>query len=178
MSLSSTPPGTGWNEKLYDGTPVRIRPIDEHDAELELEFLNHLSPEFRNSRFLGLVRDPSPEVARELTSLDPATAVAFIALVSHQGRDHQIGAAQFRVNATGDSCDATLTVSGEWRKRGVGSLLMRRLIEAARARGIRHMRAYAPARSHGGDQLAARIGFQRRQDPRDSATVIYDLPLQ
>lgn len=178
MSPSSTSPGTGWNEKLYDGTTVWIRPIDERDAELELEFLNHLSPEFRNARFLGLVRDPSPEVARELTNLDPATDMAFIALVSYQGRDHQVGAAQFRVNAAGDSCDASLAVSGEWRKRGVGSLLMRHLIEAARARGIRHMRAYAPMRSDGGDHLAARIGFQRRQDPRDSATVIYDLPLQ
>ncbi len=176
MSKTNAPPG--WNEKLYDGTSIWIRPIARQDAELELEFLNHLSPRFRNSRFLGLVRDPSPEVARELTNLDPAKAVAFIALVSQEGRDHQIGAAQFHVNTQGDSCDASLTVSDEWRKRGVGSFLMHHLIEAARARGIRHMRAYAPSRSGGGDQLAARIGFQRRLDPRDPATVIYDLSLQ
>ena len=177
MSQTNAPSGNGWNEKLHDGTTVRIRLIDREDAELELEFLNHLSPEFRSSRFLGLIRDPSPAVARELTSLDPATAVGFIALVSHDGRDQQIGAAQFQVNTTGDSCDASLAVSGDWRKRGVGSFLMRHLIAAARARGMRHMRAYAPSRSGGGDQLAARIGFQRRLDPRDPATVIYDLSL-
>ncbi len=171
-------PGTGWTEKLNDGTLVRIRPIDEHDAELELEFLQHLSPEFRKARFLGMVRDPSPEVARKLTEIDPARAVALIALASYQGRDHQIGAVQFHVNAAGDSCDVSLTVSGEWRKRGVGSLLMRHLIDAARARGIRHMRAYPSMPSDGGDNLIARIGFQRRQDPHDPATVYYDLPLQ
>lgn len=178
MSQTNPPPGNGWSEKLHDGTIVRIRSIDRDDAELELEFLNHLSPEFRSARFLGLVRDPSPEVARELTDLDSATAVAFIALVSNEGRDQQIGAAQFHVNATGDSCDAALAVSGDWRKRGVGSFLMRHLIEAARARGIRHIRAYAPSRSGGGDQLAARIGFLRRLDSRDPATVIYDLSLE
>lgn len=178
MAPTHAPSSEGWNEKLADGTAVRIRSINEQDAELELEFLNHLSPAFRSSRFLGLVRDPTPEVARELTRLDPACAVGFIALVPREGREREIGAAQFHVNAAGDRCDASLTVSGEWRKRGVGSLLMRHLIAAARARGIRHMCAYAPSRSGGGDRLAAHIGFQRRLDPRDPATVIYDLSLE
>lgn len=178
MPKSNTPSGNGWTEKLNDGTPVRIRSIDGQDAELELEFLQHLSPEFRKARFLGMVRDPSAEVAHTLTDIDPARAMAFIAVASYQGRDHQIGAAQFHVNAAGDNCDASLTVSGEWRKRGVGSLLMRHLIEAARARGIQHMRAYVSIPSDGGDNLIASIGFQRRQDPRDPATVYYDLPLQ
>ena len=110
--------------------------------------------------------------------LSVATGVGFIAVVSHQGRDRQIGAAQFRINATGESCDASLTVSDEWRKRGVGSFLMQHLIAAAKARGVRHMRAYALSRSGGGDRLAVLIGFQRRLDPRDPATVIYDLSLE
>lgn len=178
MPKADTHPDTGWNETLHDGTEILIRPIDHRDAELELEFLEHLSPEFRNARFLGLVQDPSPEVARRLTELDPADAVGFIAVVSHQGQDQEIGAAQFHVNTRGDGCDASLTVSGEWRKRGVGSLLMRRLIRAARARGIRRMRAYIPASSGTGDQLAVRIGFQHRVDPRDPATLIYEMDLQ
>lgn len=178
MAQTDASPGEGWNERLPDGAVVRIRSIGQQDAELELEFLTHLSPAFRSSRFLGLVHDPTPEVARELTSLDPARAVGFIALVPYEGREREIGAAQFHANAAGDSCDASLTVSGEWRQRGVGSLLMRHLIAAARARGIRHMRAYAPGRSGGGDRLAANIGFQRRLDPRDPATVIYDLSLE
>ena len=178
MPQTNAASGNGWIEKLNDGTPVQIRSIDGQDADLELEFLQHLSPEFRKARFLGMVRDPSPEVSRALTDIDPARAMAFIALASYQGRDHQIGAAQFHVNAVGDNCDAALTVSGEWRKRGVGSLLMRHLIEAAKARGIRHMRAYPSISSDGGDNLIARIGFQRLQDPRDPATVYYDLSLQ
>lgn len=101
-------------------------------------------------------------MTHELTDIDPANAVAFIALVSHDGRERQVGAAQFHAN--GDSCGAALTVSGEWRKRGVGSVLMRHLLDAARARGIRHMRAFAPARG-GSDRLASRIGFRRRVDP-------------
>ncbi len=177
-SPPKTPPRTGWHNTLVDGTSVWIRPIDEQDAELELEFLNNLSPEFRRLRFLGLVRDPCPEVARELTDLDPARAAGFVALVSREGRHHQIGAAHFHINAEGDGCDCSVTVSEEWQKRGVGSSLMRRLVDAARARGVKHMRAHAPARSDGSHHLATRIGFRRRLDRRDPATVIYHLKLR
>lgn len=174
MSRAKPVSTVGWDESLPDGMRVRIRPVGPDDAGLELEFLGHLSPEFRSARFLGLVRDPSPEVARKLTDIDPANAVALIALVADGGRERQIGAAHF--HCSGDRCDAALTVSGEWRRRGVGSALMRHLIDAARARGIRHMRAYAPSGSHG-EHLAARIGFRRRPDPHDPATVLYDLEL-
>lgn len=171
------PPRAGWNKQLYDGTVVCIRPIDRQDAELELEFLNRLSPGMRSLRFLGLVREPCPDVARELTDLDPARAVGFMAVASDEGRDRQIGAAHFRTNAAGDRCDCSVTVSDEWQKRGVGSSLMRLLIEAARSRGIRHMRAFAPARPDGSHHLAARLGFERRLDPRDPAVVVYHLDL-
>lgn len=172
------PPDTGWHMRLHDGTSVWIRPIDEQDAELELQFLNSLSPEFRRLRFLGLVRDPCPEVARELTDLDPGNAAGFIALISQEGRDRQIGAAHFHTDAKGDGCDCSVTVSEEWQKRGVGSSLMRRLVDVATARGLRHMRAQAPARSDGSHHLAARIGFRRRLDRHDPATVVYHLKLR
>lgn len=177
-SATNAPARIGTDTTLVDGTSAWIRPIDEGDAELELEFLNSLSPEFRSLRFLGLIHEPSPDVARELTDLDPASAVGFIALISQQDRERQIGAAHFHINAKGDGCDCSVTVSEAWQKRGVGSSLMLRLVDAARARGVKHMRAHAPARSDGSHHLAARIGFRRRLDRRDPATVVYHLKLR
>lgn len=177
-SRTGAPPRSGWTARLYDGTPVVIRPIDRQDADLELEFLNHLSPEMRHLRFLGLVREPCPEVARELTDLDPSVAAGFIAVVSDEGREREIGAAHFHADPTGKRCDCSVTVSDQWQKRGVGSLLMHQLIEAARTRGMRHMRAFAPAQSGGSRQLAGRLGFQRRLDPHDPGAVVYDLELE
>lgn len=127
-----TPPVVGWTTRLYDGTPVLIRPIGKQDAELELEFLDRLSPEMRELRFLGLVHEASPEVAEELTDLDPAAAAGFIAVVAEDGRERQIGAAHFHLDAEKDACDCSATVSDEWQKRGVGSALMHVLIAAAR----------------------------------------------
>ena len=173
-----SPPRTGWYVQLPDGATVWIRSIEEQDAKLELEFLNNLSPKLRSLRFLGLVREPSPDVARELTDLDPAKATGFIALTTHEGREQQIGAAHFHIDTRGDGCDCSVTVSEDWQKRGVGSSLMRRLVDAAKARGLRHMRAHAPAHSDGSHHLAARIGFRRRLDRHDPATVVYHLKLR
>lgn len=168
----------GWQEQLADGTTVLVRPIRQEDAELEFEFLNELSPEYRGARFLGLVRDPSREVARQLTNVDPATAVAMIALAATGDRMREVGVAHFLINTAGDQCDCTLAVGEAWQRRGIGAVLMGHLIKAARARGIRRMRAFAPARTGPTHQsLAARLGFERRADPRDPAVVIYDLEL-
>src|SRR5690348_4932220 len=172
-----SPSESGWSQRLLDGTLMHIRPIRKQDADLELEFLNDLSPEMRGLRFLGLIREPCPDVARGLTDLDPRHAAGFIAVVSDGGRERQIGAAQFYVSPKGDSCDCSVTVSDKWQKQGVGSSLMHVLIDAARQRGIRHLRAFAPAHSDGSHHLAARLGFKRHLDLHDPAVEAYHLEL-
>jgi acetyltransferase len=174
---AASPPGMGWNQRLLDGTLVHIRPIRKQDAGLELEFLNRLSPGMRSLRFLGLIQEPCPDVARGLTDLDPRCAAGFIAVVSDGGRERQIGAAHFHVSPKGDSCDCSVTVSDEWQKRGVGSSLMHVLIDAARQRGIRHLRAFAPAQSGGSHRLASRLGFKRHLDLHDPSVEAYHLEL-
>ena len=172
---SGVAPATGWHKQLRDGISIWIRPISEQDAELELEFLKSLSPEARKLRFFGLVHEPSIEVARELTRLDPTHAAAFIAVASLDGREQQIGAAHYRTNEKGDSCDCSVTLDDAWRRRGIGTLLMRYLIDDAKSRGIRHMCAFAPADSDDNSRLAGRLGFERRPDVHDPATVVYHL---
>lgn len=170
-------PQSGHLQPLRDGAFVCLRPIDRDDVERELEFLHGLSPAMRRLRFLGLVKEPGIDVARELTDLDPAHSVGFVAVVSDQGRERQIGAAHLRTGSSGDGCDCAVAVDDAWQNRGIGSALMRLLIEAARARGIRHMRALAPERPDGSHHLAARLGFQRRPDARDPAVMAYHLDL-
>jgi GNAT superfamily N-acetyltransferase len=167
----------GWREKLHDGSRITIRAISKDDEELELAFLKDLSPEFQRLRFLGLVRDPDAEVVHELTNIDPRREAGFIAVASRDGEEVEIGAARLRVDADKTRCDCAVTVSEPWQGRGVGSLLMRYLVEEARVRGIRHMYAVDPIACEKTHQLALRLGFRRRPDPDDPAAMIYDLDL-
>ena len=166
-----------WKERLRDGSDVFIRPIRPADIERERAFLSRLSPEYRAYRFIGLIKRPNDSVARELTCVDPARAVALVALVRERGGDAEIGAAHYCASTDGSRCDCAVTVDPRWQQRGVGRLLMRHLIEVARTRGIRRMYAVDPVRCAGAHRLAERLGFHCRPDPEDPIVTTFELVL-
>lgn len=176
-SASPTRDAMEWTECLADGSVVHIRPIDPGDVSRERAFLARLSPEYRAYRFLGLVPGADKGVARELTDVDPESEVALVALKRNGEDGDEIGVARFRVSADGGHCDCAVTVDPEWQRRGIGRLLMQRLIGIARARGIRRMYAADAARCVGTHLLAERLGFHSRPDPEDPAVTTFELTL-
>lgn len=162
--------------RLRDGTIVQVRPLGPGDAAREQDFLAHLSPEYHAYRFLGLIKSPSSEVARELTHPDPGEVV-LAALVEDHGRAREIGVARFRPRADGESCDCAVTVDPAWQRLGVGGVLMQSLIDEARTRGIRWMYAVDAARCPGTHKLAERLGFHACTDPEDPIATSFRLHL-
>jgi len=166
-----------WNETLRDGTRVVIRPIRAEDAALERAFIERLSPESRRLRFLGSISEPSDDMIRRLTDVDYQHDVAFIALVDHDGGQREIGVSRFSTTVDGKSCECAVTVADEWHNKGLGSLLMRHLIEVARQRGVRTMISLDAADNPAMRDLAHYLGFRRERDPNDAAQVIHTLTL-
>lgn len=169
--------GPCWTETLRDGAHVLIRPIRPEDAALEKKFIERLSPTSRRYRFLGSIGEPSEELIRRLTWIDHHRAAAFVALVHRDGETREVGVSRFCLDADGRSCECAVTVADEWQHKGLGVILMRHLIEVARARGIRSMVSYDAAENAGMRDLAAFLGFHRTADPDDPRQVIYTLPL-
>lgn len=165
-------------ETLRDGTQVFIRPIRKEDAELERAFLEHLSSEFQRHRFLGVVMQPSPEVIKQLTDIDPRQETAFIALTHQHGKDVEVGVGRYYLNEDRKSCECTVAVSPEWQKRGVGQILAQHLIDDARARGLKRMYSIDAVYDENVHMLAQRLGFERKPDREDPLSVTYELLLQ
>jgi GNAT superfamily N-acetyltransferase len=167
-----------WTQRLRDGTIVHIRPIDQDDTPRELAFLSRLTPEHRSYRFLGLMKDVTEGVARELTHVDPESEVVLIAIVKDGREDVEIGAARFQAGRDGTQCDCAVTVDPAWQKRGIGGMLMRHLIDVARTCGIRRMYSVDAARCAGAHLLAERLGFHSRPDPEDPVVTTFELMLR
>ena len=166
-----------WSERLGDGHRVHIRPIGPNDLSRERAFLARLSPEARGYRFLGLIKDVDSDVVRELTRVDPDTEVALIALAG--GADGpEIGVARYRSSDDGTHCDCAVAVDPAWKRRGVGRLLMRHLIDIARTRGIRRMYAIDAARCADTHRLAEHLGFRSRPDPEDPHVLTFELIIE
>ncbi|NCT66193.1 MAG: GNAT family N-acetyltransferase [Rhodanobacteraceae bacterium] len=167
-----------WEEYARSGDVVQIRPICPSDKTRERAFLGRLSAESRANRFIGLVKDASDDVAEELTSVDPIREVTLAAFAHPGAREVEIGAACYRASEDGSRCDCTVTVDPAWQKLGIGTALMRHLIDVARSRGIRRMYAAAvatgPSASH---MLAERLGFHARPDPEDPLVTTFELEL-
>lgn len=163
-------------ETLRDGSRVTIRPISRNDIELERRFIEELSPEARRYRFLCGVGTPSEALLQKLTILDAEREAALIAVTGEHGKLREVGVARF--SALPDrSAEVAVTVADDWRHRGLATLLMHRLTDIARARGIRSLFSVDSGANIPMRDLALHLGFHCRTDPQDATQVIYTLPL-
>jgi len=164
-------------ELLSDGTKVMIRPIHEHDVELERRFIEDLSPASRRFRFLDTMRSPSEALLKQMTSIDSATDAAYIAVIDIDGKEREIGVARFCALPDGGDCEFAVTVADEWQKKGLATLLMRRLVEIARSRGIRKMHSSDAADNTSMRKFAEQLHFRHERDPDDATHVLYTVDL-
>lgn len=166
-----------WSETLRDQTRVVIRPIGKHDGEAERAFIEGLSAESRRFRFLGQVRSPSDRMIEDFTDIDLAHEAAFVAVIPEGSGERIIGVSRYGTDPDGRNCECAVTVSDEWQGKGLGTLLMKHLIEVAKARGIHSMTSIDSADNVPMSDLARHLGFRSRVDPDDAAQVIHELDL-
>jgi len=169
--------GLHWDEPLYDGTFVRIRPLRPSDGEREWTFLKRLSSEQREYRFVGLVKPLDDALVKELTCTNPACEVELGAFATTGSGEIEIGAARYFADPDGLHCDCSVAVDPAWQKRGVGRALMRRLIDMASQRGIRRMYVVGGSSRAGAHAFVERLGFRSRPDPEDPLVTTFELVL-
>ena len=166
-----------WRETLADGTAVTIRAIRKEDAELEREFIGRLSAEARRMRFLGQIKEPSDALIRQLTDLDFDQEMALIAIIDENGREVEVGVSRYAKGDRRDHGECAVTVADAWQHRGLGTLLMRRLIEVARAHGMTRLSSTDIPDNLKMRQLAEDLGFARHFDVGNPHEVVHSLDL-
>lgn len=138
---------------LKDGTPVTLRLVRPDDAPLFERAFEQLSPASRYSRFFAAKQKLSRDELAYLTHPDNASHLAVGALMEGQG----IGVARFVALGDG-SAEAAVTVIDALQGKGLGTLLLARLAEAARERGIERFRAEVLSSNDAMLHLAATLG--------------------
>lgn len=177
-TVTPLPSESPWLEVLRDGTHVLIRSICPQDRENERAFIEGLSSHARHYRFLGGTYHPSEAFLSRLTAIDPAREAAFIALDAGQANGSILGVSRFSADSTGERCECAVTVADHWQNKGLATALMRHLIDAARARGMRTMYSVDLAGNAAMNDLARHLGFSCRADPDDPSLVVHELELQ
>ena len=166
-----------WTETLRDGSRVVIRPITKSDAAAERDFIQELSPTSRRMRFLGQVGVPSNEMIALLTDIDYVQDVAFAATVAGASEDRIVGVSRYGTDPAGIRCECAVVVGDAWQGKGLGTALMKHLIEVARSRGIHSMYSLDSSENHAMSDLAHHLGFSSRPDPDDATQTLHELTL-
>ena len=163
--------------RLNDGTQILIRPIRPEDAENEREFVNGLSDQSKYYRFMYSLNEITPEMLARYTQIDYDREMAFIALAGSGDQQKQIGVARYSTYPSEPVCEFAVVVADEWQGKGVGTALLRVLIESARVKGLERMEGSVLATNRHMLRFIADAGFEITPDPDDRSVVKTSLRL-
>jgi len=162
---------------LRDGRRARLREISPGDRDELRQAFARLSGESRYLRFMSFMKELPPRLLESAVNPHPERELGLVAEVDAPDGVDIVGGARYFIQSDGESCEFAVTVADDWQRVGLASRLLRELISAARARGLKEMDGYVLAGNRGMLDLARRLGFTRRSDPNDPAVTIVRLPL-
>jgi acetyltransferase len=123
---------------LLDGTLVTIRPIRPDDAAGLQAGFQRLSPESVYLRFLETFSMLTDKQARDFANVDYRNKMALVAEIRENDQDNLIGVARYAlVGGHGSKlAESAVVVVDEYQGRGLGTLLLDRLVKYARDHGV------------------------------------------
>ena len=145
------------HEKARGGERVLIRELRPDDMAAYRDFLRDVSPEDLRLRFFAHGAGLIAEEMKQLAHLDHAHNTAFIALDEDTGR--VLGIVRLKDELDERTAEFAVLVRSALKGHGVGWLLMRRIIDHAREKGLRRVYGDVLAENTGMLQMATELGF-------------------
>lgn len=162
-----------YHEEAKDGEPVTIRPIRPEDEPLMVKFHETLSEQSVYMRYFHMMN------LDQRTAHDRLTRICFIdydremALVAERKNpgtgEHEImGVGRLsRHGAVPDEAEFSVLISDSFQWRGIGTLLVEKLLEVGRAEGLARITAEILFDNHPMQRISRRLGFSLRRDTEE-----------
>jgi GNAT superfamily N-acetyltransferase len=119
--------------RLFDGTPAALRPITPEDAAALRRFHSHLSDGTIRMRFFSLHLELSIDEVERFTTVDGDDRVALVVTTPTD----LVAVGRYDRCEEPSTAEVAFVVADAYQHHGLGSLLLDRLAERARAAGIR-----------------------------------------
>lgn len=125
----------GWDTVVDTSKgPLRLRPIRPSDETIYPEFFAHLTARDLRYRFFGGVARPSHDQIAQLTQIDYARAMAFVALDPSDGT--LLGVSRLSADPDNQAAEFAILVRSDKQRQGIGTKLLEQLIDYATSSGI------------------------------------------
>jgi acetyltransferase len=154
---------------------LTLRPIRPDDAVLYPAFLERMDPEDMRLRFLMPMTTVSPDLLVRLTRLDYDREMAFVAIAGESGA--LCGIVRYSADPDRERAEFGVLVRSDLRGIGLGTALMRTLMDYARSEGIRRLEGMVLHENTRMLQLCDELGFTAQHDANDLMLVRVALDL-
>jgi GNAT superfamily N-acetyltransferase len=152
------PPGEGADVVLSDGATVHLRAIRPDDADALRAFHARLSPESIVLRFFGPHPRLSDAEVERFTHVDGVDRVALIATRASR----LVAVARYDRTPGSDEAEVAFVVVDAFQGRGLGTILLQHLADAARSHGIRYLVADTLSENYRMLNVFRDAGFARK----------------
>jgi GNAT superfamily N-acetyltransferase len=157
------------HEHLRDGSPVEIRALRPEDEAEMLAALERTSAQSLQRRFFVIKRHFSDKERASFMEVDFKNHVALVVLAREAGRQVIVGGGRYIVFEPGRA-EMAFVVIDSWQGRGIGSLLMRHLIQLAGIAGLQELTAEVLPENAPMRNVFGKFGF-RTVPSRDPHTI-------
>lgn len=149
------------------GLDLLLRPIRPEDEPLYGPFFEHLTSHDIRMRFFGALGQVNHSQIARFTQIDYARAMAFVALEAGSGE--LLGLSRLSAEPDGRRAEFALLVRSDRKGLGIGSALMRQLIDYAKAEGIGTLFGDVQEENDAMLSLCWKLGFEDGAHPDDRA---------
>jgi RimJ/RimL family protein N-acetyltransferase len=140
-SLFGVYPARMEEARKYDGIKVTFRPAKPVDDRLIQEHFYAMDEKDVQTRFFGMRRSFYREDMEDMFQVDYIKNLSIVAVTGEVGFEKIIGLGMYALEH-GTVAEVAFSVSTEWQGKGIASVLLEKLTEAARENGITSLQAY------------------------------------
>jgi RimJ/RimL family protein N-acetyltransferase len=154
-------------ELLGEGSQIEIRVLRPEDEADMLAALGKVSAQSLQRRFFVMKRHFSDKERAFFMDIDFKNHVAIVALADEDGHKAIVGGGRYIVFEPGRA-EMAFVVVDAWQGRGVGSILMRHLVNIASNAGLKELTAEVLPENKAMIRVFGKFGFNPapRRDPQ------------
>lgn len=161
---------------LPDSTELLLRPIRPEDGPAFQELHARLSPEEIRFRFLHPMKGLSTDLTARLTQIDYDREMALV-LTRKPGGPEILGVVRITADPNIDKAEFAIVIRRDMTGQGLGPMLLRRIIDYSKSRGIRYIYGEVLTDNRSMLKLAEVLGFKKRPVPDDPGVMHVSLNL-
>jgi acetyltransferase len=170
-------PSGGEKVRTQDGRELVLRAIEPGDVAAMQRCFTRLSPEEIRRRFLHAMSELPTPMAQQLCQTDRARETALVLMDDSVHPAEMRGVGRIYVDEATDTAEFSVLVEHAWSRIGLGALLMQRLVDDCRRRGLYELWGYVLQENRPMLQLCKELGFTRRPVPDEPGTMLITLKL-